>query len=174
MSSRLWCPLQGLADKLICKAYDNWKDVSDYEGNLTSIQSESIVASQGAALPSSSSPNGFLGMPNEMGNAAVNDTASLSPAEHMEHQYRSGTFDGLSPLDEEFIRSLTQQMIDDNNLLCSDDMVGFASSTSSYSDRNLGNEEKVRPRTSVVTWVTIVAALRWAIFIRRKAAERKS
>ncbi|XP_074557331.1 calmodulin-binding protein 60 C-like [Curcuma longa] len=165
---------KGLADKLICKAYDNWKDVSDYEGNLTSIQSESIVASQGAALPSSSSPNGFLGMPNEMGNAAVNDTASLSPAEHMEHQYRSGTFDGLSPLDEEFIRSLTQQMIDDNNLLCSDDMVGFASSTSSYSDRNLGNEEKVRPRTSVVTWVTIVAALRWAIFIRRKAAERKS
>ncbi|KAG6517503.1 hypothetical protein ZIOFF_020895 [Zingiber officinale] len=164
---------KGLADRLMHKAYDNWKDVCDYDENLKFIQSESAIASQGAALPSSSSPIGHLSMLNETEDA-VNDDARLSPAEHIQqHPYRSRTFDGLSPLDEGFIRSWTQQMIDDNNLFCSD-MIGLASSTSSYNDRNLDDEENVRPRTNVVNWVTIVAALRWAIFIRRKAAERRS
>lgn len=168
------CPTQGLAAELIHKAYDNWNDVYDWEESLQSIQSVGIIASQGAALPSSSSsPEGYLGMLNEMENAG-NEAASLSPAEHAErHLYRSRTFDGLSPLDEELIRSVTQKMIDNNNLCCSDSMMGFAS-TSSYDDGDLGNEETARPRTPVVNWVTILAALRWAIFIRKKAAERRS
>lgn len=170
------CLTQGLAVQLIPKAYDNWNDVYDWEENLNSIQSVGIIESQGAALPSSSSPNGYLGlaMLNEMENAET-EAASLSPAEHAEqHRYgRSRTFDDLSPLDEELIRSVTQQMIDNNNLCCSDGMIDFAS-TSSYNDRDLGNEEIARPRTRVVNWVTILAALRWAIFIRKKAAERRS
>ncbi|KAL2465754.1 Calmodulin-binding protein 60 B [Abeliophyllum distichum] len=131
----------------------------------------------GPSQPSSSS--------SQMGNSSIQQTM-INPFEDWSHNQDKGVDDFLS---EEEIRTKSHEMLENEDMQhllrlfsmgghasvnVPEDGYGFSSYVPSPSPSFSYNEDRTRSGKAVVGWLKIKAAMRWGIFVRKKAAERRA
>ncbi|KAL2465756.1 Calmodulin-binding protein 60 B [Abeliophyllum distichum] len=145
------------------------------------IQSPTYDNRVGLALGPSQPPSSS----SQMGNSSIQQTM-INPFEDWSHNQDKGVDDFLS---EEEIRTKSHEMLENEDMQhllrlfsmgghasvnVPEDGYGFSSYLPSPSPSFSYNEDRTRSGKAVVGWLKIKAAMRWGIFVRKKAAERRA
>ncbi|KAL2482842.1 Calmodulin-binding protein 60 B [Forsythia ovata] len=150
------------------------------------IQSPTYDNRVGLALvPSQPSSSSSSSSSFQMGNSSIQQTV-INPFEDWSHNQDKGVDDFLS---EEEIRTKSHEMLENEDMQhllrlfsmgghasvnVPEDGYGFPSYVPSPSPCFSYNEDRTRSGKAVVGWLKIKAAMRWGIFVRKKAAERRA
>ncbi|KAA8550469.1 hypothetical protein F0562_002153 [Nyssa sinensis] len=168
-------------DSLVKRAYENWNQVVEYDGRVLNSLSNKIALNTSQAALSGSMEYGSIGMSTVGGSYIAGEWS------------RPRDDQGLEDFFTEEIRLRSSEMLENDDmqrLLKTFNMGGVGvgsafghSDEACYShnvpyehqmDRTYGQERGRSSGKAVVGWLKLKAALRWGIFIRKRAAERRA
>lgn len=161
-------------DSLMKEAYGNWNQVIEYDSkvlNSLSVEKKNkpLQNSQLIEFP-------FITSTDEIEPTATLDFGSVAMAPFTNNSYFEGDF-------SEDIRLRSLEMLegpDMQRLLKSFSMGSFGNANESCYSYDVSYEDKLEKACeskrgrAVVGWIKLKAALRWGIFVRKRAAERRA
>ncbi|XP_010438093.1 PREDICTED: calmodulin-binding protein 60 F-like isoform X2 [Camelina sativa] len=189
------------ADILVKTAYENWHKAVEYDGKLLNCL-PAVAKKEMKSLPQNhqtqqktlqceQSANGYSSVPQHLIESPFvrqPNSTQLRDYTSMESSSVSGSYSGgLEDIFTEEIRGRSSEMLETvdmqsllktfgisggfghNNESC----YGFSDQYKAQIDKDYGREGGRGSGKAVVGWLKLKAALRWGIFIRKKAAERR-
>ncbi|XP_024005571.1 calmodulin-binding protein 60 F isoform X2 [Eutrema salsugineum] len=188
------------ADIMVKTAYENWHKAVEYDGKLLNCLPvakkviknlpEPKMAQKQKTLQCHQNVNSYSSIPQQpIQNTFVQQPCNqLRDYTSMESSSVSGSYNGgLEDIFTEEIRVRSSEMLETDDMQrllktfgisggighIDESCYGFSDRYEAQIDKDYGRERGRGSGKAVVGWLKLKAALRWGIFIRKKAADRK-